>query len=230
MKILALIPARGGSKGVPGKNIKLLQGKPLLYYTLDTVLKLESVEEVCVSSDDARIIDLANSYDENRTLAPFVRPGQFANDRSPTIGVIQHALEYYDGLGKQFDAVALFQPTVPFRSVSMIEKCIAKLVDSNADSIVSVREVPHNFNPHWVFEDDGKNMLKIATGEGEMITQRQQLPSAFYRDGSLYITRTDVIKSGSLYGNRISYLINTDEPHFNIDTMEDWALMEASLK
>lgn len=225
MNLLAIIPARGGSKGVPGKNIKLYKGKPLLYYTMDAVVKIDEITTVCVSTDDSDIRAIANQYNDQE-FAPFLRPEQLATDKSPTLPLMIHALDYFEDQGNKYDAVLLFQPTVPFRSVDTILKAIQKFQATGADALITVRDVPHQYNPHWVFEAQDNEFLKIATGDPELITRRQALPSAFYRDGSLYITKVEVLRKGSLYGKNVTFLHNQDEPHFNIDTMEDWEMLE----
>ena len=108
---------------------------------------------------------------------------------------------------------------------------IEKFKDTNADCLLSVREVPHEFNPHWTFEEKENNdLLRIATGEKEIIPRRQELPKAFYRDGAIYLTKsTVIIDQRSLYGERIAYINLEGKPHVNIDTMKDWALAEQIL-
>lgn len=221
-RILAVIPARSGSKGVPNKNIRLLNLRPLVYYTLDVALENELIHTVCVSTNDTEIQYVVNNYSTNLKVAPFLRPENLSTDVSPTLPVVLNALDYYENLGHTFDAVLLLQPTVPFRSRETLKAAIEKFIRSDADSLISVREVPHNFNPHWVFQPKDDLFIKIATGEKEPISRRQDLPQAYHRDGSIYLTKSETLRKGSLYGESISYLINKDEPHFNIDTMEDW--------
>lgn len=228
MKILGLIPARGGSKGVPGKNIKLLGGKPLLQYTSDTALQSKLLDKVILSSDDQSIIKEAKKIGLS---APFVRPHQFANDKAPTLPVIQHALQYYLDQGISFDAVCLLQVTSPFRTVDFLDKAIQKFIDKKADSLVSVLEVPHEYNPHWTFKIDGDDNLKIATGEKEIIARRQNLPKAYHRDGSIYITKTEILlKQNSLYGNSTAFIESDKATYVNIDTIEDWHRAEKLVK
>ena len=226
LRILALIPARGGSKGVPRKNIRPLGNRPLIYYTLDSVAAVIGLSDTLVSTDDEEIRDVVNQYDPRWDLAPFLRPSELAADKAPTLPVIQHVLDMLRSQGRDYDAVALFQPTVPFRSANLINEAINKLQQEDLDAVFSAREVPHQYNPAWVFTPREDGTLSIATGAPELITRRQELPPAYYRDGALYLSRTEVIRSGSLYGNRYSFVLNKDEPHFNIDTMGDWEQME----
>lgn len=224
MRILGLIPARGGSKGVPFKNKKLLDGKPLLQYTIEAAFKSELLDSVIFSSEDDSLIALAT---ELGVKAPFKRPEALATDTAGSLGVVQHALQELSKMGQQFDAVCLLQVTNPFRKSSFIDEAIKKFSLSGADSLISVLKVPHEYNPHWVFEVSEDNNLKIATGEKEIIKRRQDLPTAYFRDGSIYITKTEVLlDQNSLYGKSISYIESDAARHVNIDTPADWAMAE----
>jgi CMP-N-acetylneuraminic acid synthetase len=220
MKILGIIPARGGSKGVPGKNIKLLAGKPLLEYTTEIAIKSKFLTKIVFSSDDDKIIELAK---KTGVEVPFKRPSNLAEDASPTLPLIQHALSYYKSIGEEFDAVCLLQVTSPFRTLELLEKALQKFISSNLDSLISVQKVPHEYNPHWTFELNNKGNLKIATGEKKIISRRQDLPESYHRDGSIYITKTSVIlKYNSLFGASIGFIESPKEWHVNIDTFDDW--------
>ena len=220
MKILGIIPARGGSKGVPGKNIKLLEGKPLLQYTSDVAKASKYLSKIVLSSDDDKIIELGKILGLD---VPFKRPNNLAQDKSPTLPVIMHALDFYADQGEFFDAVCLLQVTSPFRTIEFLETAIETFLENDTDSLVSVIEVPHEYNPHWVFEADDKGVLHISTGESEIISRRQDLPRAFHRDGSVYLTKTEVLKNQkSLYGKSISYIESSKKTYVNIDTLEDW--------
>lgn len=224
MKILAIIPARGGSKGVPGKNIKNLGGKPLLQYTVEVALKSNCFSEVILSSDDEPIIEIGKKIG---VKVPFTRPKHLAEDNTPTIDVIVHTLEWYQAQNIYFDAVCLLQVTSPFRTVSFVNQAIEKFIKSDCDSLVSVLQVPHEYNPHWTFEINEQGNLKIATGEDKIISRRQELPKAYHRDGSIYITKTDVIlKQHSLYGHSTAFIESQPEFYINIDTMQDWEKAE----
>lgn len=226
--ILAIIPARGGSKGIPGKNVKLLGGKPLLEYTIESAQESRLLSRVILTSDDEAIINLAKSIGLE---VPFVRPAHLATDLSGSLEVVQHALTFFKENGELFDAVCLLQPTTPFRESGSIDAAIKQFMDSGCDSLVSVRQVPAEFNPHWVFEADEKGCLHIATGEKEIIKRRQELPVAYFRDGSIYLTKTEVIlKQKSLYGDTIGYIVSKNKQFINLDTPEDWERAEWILK
>jgi CMP-N,N'-diacetyllegionaminic acid synthase len=228
MRILGLIPARGGSKGVSRKNIKLLCGKPLIQYTIDAAIHCGVLTEVMVSTEDAEITEIAKRLGAK---VPFLRPNELANDASPTVDTVIHVLKAYQDIDIHFEAVCLLQPTNPLRSAESIKLGIEKFINSDADSLISVRKVPHEYNPHWTFElENGSSFLRIATGESEIIPRRQELPHTYHRDGAIYLVKsTAVLKQGSLYGEKISFLDMSEEPHVNIDTMEDWGMAEAYL-
>lgn len=223
MKILGLIPARGGSKGVPKKNIKLLGRKPLIEYTLDDAKNSKLLTEIVVSTDDEEI---AIAAEISGLKPPFLRPAEYAQDASTSLEVVQHAIAFFESQNIFYDAVCLLQPTNPFREKGFIDKAIEKFINSNADSLVSVLQIPHEFNPHWAFEENELGLLKIATGEDKIIPRRQELPKSFHRDGSIYITKTAVIKNGSLYGNSIAYIESNPDFQVNIDTIKDWEKAE----
>jgi len=227
MRILGIIPARGGSKGVPKKNIKLLGGKPLIAYTIEAAKNAKGLTRLILSSDNDEIIKIARDYGLE---VPFKRPENLAIDESPTNLTVIHALEYFKEKGIEFDAVCLLQVTNPFRTSEFIDKAIEKFKMAQTDSLVSVLEVPHEYNPHWVFEKNAKGNLEICTGESEIISRRQDLPISYYRDGSIYIAKTAVIlNQKSLYGKSIAYIEADKTSHINIDTMEDWEKAEQML-
>jgi CMP-N,N'-diacetyllegionaminic acid synthase len=226
MKILGLIPARGGSKGVPKKNIKLLGKLPLIEYTIHSAKESNLLTQIVVSTDDEEI---AIAAEVAGYKPPFVRPTEFAQDTSTSLEVVQHAIAFFESQNIFFDAVCLLQPTNPFREKGFIDHAIEKFIASKADCLLSVLEIPHEYNPHWAFEESENGLLKIATGELQIIPRRQDLPKAYQRDGSVYITKTEVVKNGSLYGNSIAYIENNSQLHVNIDTMKDWEKAERLL-
>ncbi|EGV44350.1 acylneuraminate cytidylyltransferase family protein [Bizionia argentinensis JUB59] len=228
MKILGIIPARGGSKGIPKKNIKLLNGKPLLAYTSEIALKSTLLSDVIVSSDDDEIIKVAETLG---VTVPFKRPSALAQDDTPTIDVILHALDWYANQEIYFDAVCLLQVTYPFRTLSFLNEAISKFKDSKCDTLISVQKVPQEFNPHWTFEKNSDGYLKIATGEAKIISRRQELPDAYHRDGSIYLTTTKtLLEQNSIYGKRLSFLESASETYVNIDTFQDWERAEFLIK
>jgi CMP-N,N'-diacetyllegionaminic acid synthase len=226
MKILAIIPARGGSKGVPGKNIKLLGDKPLIGYSIEQAIASNSFSKIIVSTDDEAIAKIAIEFGAE---VPFIRPSELANDTASSIEVVQHAVDFLASKNELFDAICLLQPTSPFREKGFIDKAIALFSSANSDALVSVLQVPHEYNPHWVFEADENGVLQIATGEKEIIKRRQDLPKSFFRDGAIYLTKIESINKGTFYGKQLSYIESNPNFYVNIDTMEDWIKAEEKL-
>lgn len=220
MKILGFIPARGGSKGVPGKNIKVLGSKPLIQYTIEAAQQSKLLSKIIVSTDSDAIADCVKTLG---SPVPFIRPALLALDNTPTLPVIQHAINFYLEQGESYDAVCLLQVTNPFRRSGFIDQAIERFIETKCDAMISVLPVPVELNPHWTFESDSNGFLKIATGEKQIISRRQDLPPAYFRDGSLYITKTKVLmEQNSLYGHTLGYILNDPTWHVNIDNLEDW--------
>ena len=160
MRILGIIPARGGSKGVPGKNIKLLGGLPLIAYTSNAANDSKYLNKTIISTDDLNIAEVAKQF---QIEVPFIRPTLLATDTASSIQVVQHVVTYLESQEEYYDAICLLQPTSPFRKKGFIDKAIEKFINEAADALVSVLPVPHEFNPHWVFESNNKGFLHLAT-------------------------------------------------------------------
>jgi CMP-N-acetylneuraminic acid synthetase len=223
-RVLGLVTARGGSKGVPRKNIKPLFGKPLLQYTAEAALSARNLTHVILSTDDLEIAQVGRKCGLD---VPFLRPAELAQDKTPTLPVVQQALKWLLENNQQFDAVCLLQPTNPFRRTEDIDNCIELMIETGADSVVTVLPVPQHYNPHWVYFKDENNQLRLTTGESEPIPRRQDLPQAFHREGSVYVTRTEIVlDKNSLYGNKVVSYIMDKSRSVNIDTLEDWAAAE----
>lgn len=220
MRILGIIPARGGSKGVPEKNKKLLAGKPLVVYSIEQGLKSNYLDNLIVSTDDPEIAEISIKAGVE---VPFMRPENLAKDHSSSIDLVLHALEFFESQNIFFDAVCLLQPTVPFRKSEFIDAAIEQFKSKNTDCLISVREIPHQFNPYWVFEKKDNDLLISSKNDFPIIKRRQELPSAFYRDGSIYLTKTEVVKrDNSFFGKEIGFIISDNQNHINIDTLDDW--------
>lgn len=224
MKVLGIVPARGGSKGVPRKNIKLLAGKPLLAYTAESALRAKLLSKVILSTEDSEIAEVGKSLGLD---VPFLRPAELAVDTAPTLPVVLHAVDYLEKNGERFDAICLLQPTNPLRRAKDIDNCIELLEKSGADSVISVLQVPHEYNPKWVYWQNEKGEMVLVTGESEPIPRRQDLPPAFHREGSVYVTRRDIlINRQSIYGDNVQGYEMQPEFSSNIDTLEDWGTIE----
>ena len=231
MTALGVITARGGSKGIPRKNLASVLRKPLLAYTAEVALAARRLSRVILTTDDEEIASVGRQYGLE---VPFLRPAELARDNTPSLPVLQHAVRWMEGRGAHFDAICLLEPTTPMRRPSDIDACIDLLEHSGADSVASVLPVPHNYNPHWVYFRGADGSLKLSTGETAPIPRRQELPDAFHREGSIYVVRRDVLIEGnSLYGGRLAGYpmdpaesITIDEPN-DLNRFEQ--LLEARL-
>lgn len=227
MRILGLIPARGGSKGVPHKNIKALCGRPLLQYTADSALAATRLSQVVLSTEDEEIADVGRYCGLE---VPFMRPPELAEDETPMLPVVQHALTWFEKRGQPFDAVCLLQPTNPLRTAAVIDGCIELFIESGADAAVTVLPVPAEHNPHWVYFRGEDGALRLSTGEAMPISRRQELPEAFHREGSVYVSRRKVVmEENSLYGRRVVGYPLKAECSVNIDNLSDWQRAEKLL-
>lgn len=228
MKVLGLIPARGGSKGVPRKNIRLLNGKPLLAYTAEAALKARTLSRVILSTEDDEIAEVGRSCGLD---VPFMRPHELATDSATSLEVVRHAVLEMQRAGESYDAVSLLQPTNPLRRAEDIDACVDLLDQSGTTSVISVLPVPHEYNPAWVYWKAESGNMKLSTGDSQPISRRQDLPLAFHRDGSVYVTRCEtILEENSLYGTRVvGYEMNPDFSA-NIDTENDWRRVEERLK
>jgi len=227
-RVLAIIPARGGSKGIPRKNIRLLCGRPLLEYTADAALAAKSLARVILSTDDPEIAEIGR---RSGLDVPFLRPAELARDDTPSLPVVQHAVRELEARGERYDAICLLEPTSPLRRAEDIDACVRMLAESGADAVASVLPIPAEYNPHWAFFKEPDGRLLISTGDPVIIPRRQLLPPAFYRDGSVYVTRRDVLMAGnSLYGKRFLGYVMSREYSLNIDTYADLAAAEQVIR
>lgn len=221
MNILLIIPARGGSKGIPHKNIKPLAGKPLIYYTIDTARAIVPDEDICVSTDDDEIIKCVEKYG---LKVPFVRPAEFATDTAGTYDVLLHALDFYEKQEKHYDVVLLLQNTSPFRTAEQVKEALA-LYRSDIDMVVSVKEC--SANPYYcVFEENEYGYLNICKGDGS-ITRRQDAPKVYEYNGAIYVINPKSLKEMPLYKftKRIKYVMD-EKSSLDLDTMNDWHMAE----
>lgn len=221
MKILVIIPARGGSKGIPRKNIKPLNGKPLIYYTIDVAREIVADQDICVSTDDPEIIKCVEDYG---LRVPFIRPAELATDMAGTYEVLLHALNFYEEQGKSYDVVLLLQNTSPFRTANQVKGAL-QLYRSDIDMVVSVKECPAN--PYYcVFEENNEGYLHICKGDGN-ITRRQDAPKVYEYNGAIYVINPVSLKAMPLnkFIHRVKYVMD-EKSSLDLDTMADWHLAE----
>jgi CMP-N,N'-diacetyllegionaminic acid synthase len=212
--ILAVIPARGGSKGVPRKNIRMLGDKPLLAWTIEEAKKSAYIDRLILSSEDEEIIEVAKRYGCD---VPFVRPAELAKDDTPGIDVILHAIEQVSG----YDYVVVLQPTSPFRMVKDIDGCIQHCIINKANFCVSVAEAGEN--PYWMFSMENGQTLQPILENVDKYYQRQSLPTVYKLNGAVYVA--DIVhlkKHRSFFTEETIGYIMPGERSMDIDTLEDY--------
>lgn len=222
MKVLGIIPARGGSKGVPRKNIRPLAGKPLIVYTIEAALA-SRLSEVIVSTDDEEIAEVGTKAGAK---VPFIRPADLSGDAAKSIPVAQHALAYMESVnGMTYDAIMLLQPTAPFRTAADIDKALNLLEASAADSVISVQDV-EAFHPARMKYLEGGRLVDPPFCEDYENQARQELRPMYIRNGAIYLTRREVLLKDSYKGNDCRALLMPAERSVNIDTMHDFDYAE----
>jgi CMP-N,N'-diacetyllegionaminic acid synthase len=220
MKPLIVIPARGGSKGIPRKNIKPLRGKPLIQYTVEAARKVFSDDIICVSTDD---IEIKNVVESSGLKVPFVRPVELATDSAATYDVLLHALNFYEKIGYHADTLILLQPTSPFRTNKHIMEAIEH-APKECEMLVSVKET--SSNPYYVlFEEDEKGYLhKSKPGN---YTRRQDCPKVWEYNGAIYIIKVEALKQKSINQlTQVRKYVMDDLSSHDIDTILDWKIAE----
>lgn len=225
MKSLVIIPARGGSKGIPHKNIKPLNGKPLICYSIDIARQITEDENICVSTDDDEIIKTAEDYG---LKVPFKRPAELATDSCGSNEVLLHALGFYESQGLNYDSIILLQPTSPFRRVEDVQNAI-RLYDDSIDMVTTVK--PAACNPYYDgFEENNDGCLVICKGDGK-IHRRQDAPKVWQLNGAVYVINPNQLKQKGLGNMDRIRKFAMDELHsVDLDNMLDWKMAEIMLK
>jgi len=225
MRILGVIPARGGSKGVPRKNIRPLAGKPLIAYTIEAALSSHVLDDVVVGTEDPEIAKVAQQYGAQ---VPFMRPAELASDQAQTHPVVVHCLEFMENhTGKPYDIIVLLQPTTPMRTAQDIQDGVTLIQSTGADSVVSVTSV-EGYHPFRMKRIVGDNQLINLIDQGfEDMRPRQVLPPVYLRSGDLYIaTRATVIDRQTMVGPDSRAIVIPPQRAINIDTERDFMLAE----
>lgn len=224
-KVLAIIPARGGSKGLPKKNIINLVGKPLLAWTIESSLNSKYISKTIVSSDDDEILKIAHTYQ----ALTIKRPSELALDTTPSEVVVMHVLEELKQQSEQYDYVVLLQPTSPLRNTQDIDEALEKLFCSNAKSLISVTKIDNKILKAFIIEDEG--YIKGISNNLYPFMRRQDLPKTYISNGAIYIaTVNEFIQKNSFFSDQtISYLMD-ETKSVDVDTKEDLIKIEKYIK
>jgi len=222
--LIAIVPARGGSKGLPGKNTKYLLGKPMISYTIEAARKAKYVDEIIISTDDENIADIAIEYGAK---CPFLRPAELATDDSIaidnyiyTIGRLNHDHGY------QISEFVVLQPTSPLRGIEDIDKSISMFINYNADSVISYVEASHPI--YWHKHIDGNG--RIENIFNDHLYNRQKYRKSYYPNGAIYVFKYDLIKSKSYYSDNSYAYVMPGKRSVDVDTIDDFEYAEYLLE
>jgi CMP-N-acetylneuraminic acid synthetase len=227
MSLVAIVPARAGSKGIPGKNIKPLCGKPLLAYTAEVIHASRIFDYALLSTDSEEIAAVGQAAGLE---APFPRPPELALDNTPMLAVIKHALSWLEIHFGALDSIALLQPTQPLRTPEDVVSAVKLLKERRCDSVASVVPLPLHMCPDYVMRVDEQGRLINFLPEGTRVMRRQDARPAYVRDGTVYTMHTETIRNyQSLYGPTCLPLIIPPERSVNLDSEADWQEAERRL-
>jgi len=226
-KVLAVITARGDSKGILHKNIRLLLGKPLITYSIEAALQARTLDKIIVSTDDETIAKISRDYGAE---IPFIRPKHLATDTATIISVLQHAVRYmeeYEGFSPNI--IVCLQATSPLRSVKDIDQAVTLCISRNADSVVSLCQAKHH--PYWMRRVVGGKVYPLIEVDDEKYSRRQDLPPVYQLNGAIYVTRrkTLLVEKRLLGENTLAYIM-PQERSIDIDTPVDLKLAELIMK
>lgn len=221
---LVVIPARGGSKGLPGKNIKPLNGKPLIYYTIDAAREVVDDSDICVTTDDEYIVSTVEKYG---IKVPFLRPSKLASDNAGSYEVLLHALKFYQDKGIRYERIILLQPTSPFRTGHQIKEA-NKLWNFDLDMVVSVKETKSN--PYFLLFEENKHGFLEKSKSGNFL-RRQDCPKVWEYNGAIYIINVKSLQKFKL--NEFTKVVKYEMDNFSsldIDDMMDFLMAETLVK
>lgn len=229
MKIICIIPARGGSKGIPKKNIIDVRGKPLIAYSIEPAIEameLGLIDKVIVSTDSIEIADISKKYGAE---IPFLRPDDISGDKAKSIEFIEHALSFYKNLGINYDAVLLLQPTSPLRTLEDLISALKLFIESNNDSLISAYEEEYiNDLVIYKLSEDGKTSIPVNQLHNKGV-RRQEHGSLYVRNGCIYISSTELISKGYVIGAAPLMYTMDKNKSVNVDTLEDLELLRKLL-
>lgn len=226
--IVAIIPARAGSKRIPNKNIREIDGKPLIAYTIEEAKKSKLLDRIIVSTDSEKIAGIARKYGAE---VPFIRPSELATDTAPTSLALIHAVDYLEKTENYpVDVVVILQPNCPLRTAGQIDEGIKKLLELDADSLVGLKKADP---PWWLFRTRGDKVeLFLKDDKIDFYTRSQDFPPVYLISGALHITRKEwLMKTGKPFNlENCGYIIMDKESSVDIDEMADFMLAEQIIK
>ncbi|WP_167837469.1 acylneuraminate cytidylyltransferase family protein [Halosimplex halophilum] len=215
---VAVVPARGGSKGVPRKNLRTIDGQPLVSYQIETALAAERIDRVILSTDDEEIAEIGQKYGAE---VPFIRPASLSQDDVPVIAVVKHALEYLIEENSRPTQIHCLQPTSPFTTPEQVDKAAVKLRNTDCDSVVAVERITDT-HPHRAYRLEGDRIAPLEGITDETPNQRQDRPDTFGFTGAIYARKPKLLlnwdKTDFALGTDIRAIIQREESTIEIDT------------
>ena len=219
--MLAIIPARGGSKGLPGKNIKDLNGKPLIVYTIEAALKSKKITKIIISTDDKEIADICKEYVD----IPFMRPKELAQDNSLIVDTYIYTVDKVNEIfNTNYDSVIALLPTCPFRTAQDIDNAVDIFNEKKADSVISFYEAPHPVQWYRTIDKDG--VLRAIMPEGDRLANRQEEEKSYLPNGAIYVFKMDMLRENKYYTDKTYPYIMPAEKSIDIDNMFDFEMAE----
>lgn len=226
MRILAIIPARGGSKGIPRKNLVKVLGKPLIDWSIEAAIQSKFVTDVVVTSDDVKILENSKKY---KSVICLERPIELAQDDSPTEPVLLHTLQELKKVGKEYDHLILLQPTSPLRNAEDIDQAFKVITSSEATSLISVNEPPHHPLKSFIIEKEG--YLKGLVNNDFPFMPRQSLPKVYQPNGAIYIIKVSTfLKGKKIFTDKTVPFLMTLDKSIDIDSENDIMLINKKYK
>jgi CMP-N-acetylneuraminic acid synthetase len=227
-RVLAVVPARGGSKGIPLKNLALVNGRPLISYTLDVALQMDWIDMISVSTDHKKIMDEVDHYPAVHCVE---RPKDLSGDRIGDMPVLNHALGVCERISQnKFDVVLMLQPTSPIRTIDQIEICTIKLIEGLWESVWTVSETDLKYHPLKQLVINTEDRMNFFVPGGNKVIARQQLEKTYFRNGICYAFTENAIRSSdSVWVKNSTSVVVTNEPFVNIDSYEDLQLADMIL-
>lgn len=223
-KALALVPARGGSKGLPGKNLRPLCGRPLIQWSIDTALSCQEISAVVVSTDSEAIAEVAAAAGAE---VPFLRPSALADDTASSIDVVIHALDFLEAKGRVFDTVLLLEPTSPLREPVDVQLSLQRMIDEEADAVVSVSRA-ESMHPAFMFRNNERGRLEPFLSASPTGLRRQELEPLFYLDGTIYASTVLALRRRRTFFHEDTLAYEVAKwKALEIDDLEDFEMVEA---
>ncbi len=218
--VLCIIPARGGSKGIPRKNLCKINGISLLERAIKVALQLEKVDKIVVTSDDDEILSIAGKY----KIDILKRSIEYSDDKATSVQYINHAIEYYKSQEQEFDVILLLEPTSPFRTTEIIDKCVDKLINTNANTVITVTQLERN--PGYIFKVNNYKAERYIKEPKPRYTQRQEFTELKRLNGCVYVFRKENLRSNTIVLDPV-YAIEMDPKYaVNIDEQIDLEFAE----